>query len=160
MAISHQLAQQLMDHLRDVTWQGAAVRRRLRDPLLGNVAGYGPPVMAVLRRLGPVRTSELAEALQVDLSVTSRHVTALVDAGYVERRPDSEDGRATRLHITTAGEAALLAARDRQTQWLRDTLADWDDERAALVATALGDISERLAVGSVHDRTRTESPTA
>lgn len=160
MAISHELAQELMDQLRDVTWQGAAVRRRLRDPLLGNVAGYGPPLLAILRRLGPSRISELADALQVDLSVTSRHVTALVDAGFVERRPDPDDGRATQLHITKAGMAALKKARERQTQWLLETLSDWDDERAALVTEVLGDLAQRLAAGAAQDRARSERTNA
>lgn len=160
MPISHELAQDLMDQLRDVTWQGAAVRRRLRDPLLGNVAGYGPPLLAVLRRLGPVRVSDLADALQVDLSVTSRHITALVEAGYVERQPDAEDGRATTLHITAAGLAALEAARERQTHWLRETLDDWDDERAALVAEALSELAQRMAGSSSTDRPRPERTTA
>lgn len=144
MAVSREHAQELMDRLREITWHGAAARRRLRDPLLGNVAGYGPPLLVVMRRLGPVRLTELAEALQVDLSVASRHIGALVEAGYVERRPDPSDGRATQVLVTEQGLAALRATRDRQTQWLQDLLADWEDERAGLAAEVLAELLDRM----------------
>lgn len=146
MAISRELAQELMDQLREVTWHGSAIRRRTRadDPLLGSVGGYGPPLMAILRRLGPVRLTELSEALQVDLSVTSRHVGALVEAGYLERRPDPADGRSSRIHITAQGRAALKATRDRQTVWLQGLLEDWSDERAAIANEVLVELLERM----------------
>jgi DNA-binding MarR family transcriptional regulator len=57
-----------------------------------------------------LRISGLAETLKIDISNVSRLCTALVEDGYVERRPCPDDGRAKRIHLTRKGrnEAAAL----------------------------------------------------
>ena len=52
---------------------------------------------------GPQRSQELAAALRLDKSTTTRVVDALVRKGYVERTPDLADRRAVRLRPTAAG---------------------------------------------------------
>ncbi len=52
---------------------------------------------------GPIRSSDLAEKVQADPSTVSRQVAALVRDGYVERRADPMDGRASLLVITERG---------------------------------------------------------
>ncbi len=59
---------------------------------------------------GPVRLSELAEKMQADPSTISRQVATLVKDGYVERRADPVDGRASLLVVTDRGAAALHRA--------------------------------------------------
>jgi DNA-binding MarR family transcriptional regulator len=61
--------------------------------------------LEVLAGRGPMRSNELAAALYLDKSTTSRVVDALVRKGYAERRPDPEDGRAVQLAVTASGEA-------------------------------------------------------
>ena len=53
---------------------------------------------------GPIRSSELAELMQADPSTVSRQVATLVKDGYVERRADPVDGRASLLVVTERGE--------------------------------------------------------
>src|ERR1700761_4947179 len=53
---------------------------------------------------GPVRASELAEKVQADPSTVSRQVASLVKSGYVERRADPVDGRASLLVLTDRGQ--------------------------------------------------------
>ena len=60
-----------------------------------------------------MRVSEVADQLSVDLSVASRQVAALVLAGYVEREPDPDDRRATRLRPTEAGTRVLTDSHRR-----------------------------------------------
>src|ERR1700742_756817 len=52
---------------------------------------------------GPSRLSELAEKMQADPSTVSRQVANLVNDGYVERRADPADGRASLLVVTERG---------------------------------------------------------
>jgi len=74
-------------------------------------------VLATLRFNDGATQQELAERLLV----TKGNVCGLIDRlealGWVERRPDREDARANRLHVTSAGRAKLakvLPAHDRQ----------------------------------------------
>src|ERR1700760_1526656 len=53
---------------------------------------------------GPLRSSALAELLPADPSTVSRQVATLVKDGFVERRADPQDGRASLLVVTERGE--------------------------------------------------------
>lgn len=74
---------------------------------------------------GPRRMTALAEAVLADPSTVSRQVAQLVDLGYVERQPDPEDGRASRLAVTECGLAHLEEGRRRRNEMFRRVLSDW-----------------------------------
>ena len=61
--------------------------------------------LEVLAARGPLRSNDLAAALYLDKSTTSRVVDGLARKGYAERRPDPEDGRAVRIAATERGLA-------------------------------------------------------
>lgn len=61
--------------------------------------------LEVLAERGPLRSNDLAAALYLDKSTTSRVVDGLVRKGHAERRPDPQDGRAIRIAPTPAGMA-------------------------------------------------------
>jgi DNA-binding MarR family transcriptional regulator len=91
-----------------------------------------------LVRLGPLRQGALAEQVHADPSTISRHVAALVERGLVQRVADETDGRASRLHVTDAGHAALDAfRRDRENHFAQVTAA-WDTADLAALTTLLG----------------------
>lgn len=91
-----------------------------------------------LVRLGPLRQGALAELVHADPSTVSRHVAALVERGLVQRMADESDGRASRLHVTEAGHAALDAfRRDRENHFAQVTAA-WDTADLTALATLLG----------------------
>src|SRR5690606_3868412 len=69
--------------------------------------------LAVVQRRDGARVKDVAEALHVDFSVASRQLSALIDAGYIERTDDPGDRRAAILHATKAGRAALKSAHER-----------------------------------------------
>jgi DNA-binding MarR family transcriptional regulator len=54
---------------------------------------------------GPMRGVELADALRLDKSTTSRVVDALVRKNYVDKRVDAKDARAISLSVTRTGRA-------------------------------------------------------
>jgi len=91
-----------------------------------------------LVRMGPLRQGALADLVHADPSTVSRHVAALVERGLVQRVADESDGRASRLHVTDAGHAALDAfRRDRENHFAQVT-AGWDTADLAALTTLLG----------------------
>ncbi|HEY8467463.1 MAG TPA: MarR family transcriptional regulator [Solirubrobacterales bacterium] len=97
------------------------------------------PLAMVVRRDG-ARVKDIAQALRVDLSVASRQIAALIDAGYIERAADPHDGRAAVLHATRKGRAALKRAHERIVRAYSEALADWSDEDVATLTR----LTERL----------------
>jgi DNA-binding MarR family transcriptional regulator len=89
---------------------------------------------------GPQRSSALAAAVCVDPSTVSRQIGDLVDLGLVERRADPNDGRATLLAATAAGEARYRQLHERRDRAFALMLADWSDEDVS----ALVDLLRRL----------------
>ena len=85
-----------------------------------------------LTRMGPLRQGALAELVHADPSTVSRHVTLLVEHGLVRRVADEQDGRASRLVVTPAGEAVLDTMRQERDALLDRVTAGWaPGERAA-----------------------------
>lgn len=59
-------------------------------------------LQTILRHRGMTQ-NELAAALLLDKSTTSRLVASMEDAGLLQRSPDPQDGRAQRLQATRTG---------------------------------------------------------
>jgi DNA-binding MarR family transcriptional regulator len=113
--------------------------------------------LVVLFRLkdgGPVRLSDLAAHLMLDLSTVSRQVKALEERGLVRRTADPDDRRAARVEVAPAGYAVLDAAWGRRQAWLEDSLADWPTEDRAALATMLHRFADALHAGPAPVRPR------
>src|SRR6476469_2458617 len=113
-----------------------AVRRTLIGHAQAQLGSQGFLALGVISASGPLRVSDVAAYLAVDLSVASRQVRALAAAGYVVRAPDRDDGRAQVLVATDSGRRVVDAAHERMVQELEQVLARWSvaDVRA-LTAT-------------------------
>ncbi len=118
----------------------ARLSRVLHAYKAGGLSGSGPEareraahvLLFPLTRLGPLRQGALAELAHIDPSPVSRHVTRLVARGLVRRVADEQDGRASRLVVTPAGEAVLDTMRQERDALLERVTAGWDpEERAA-----------------------------
>jgi DNA-binding MarR family transcriptional regulator len=98
---------------------------------------YGSVLVPLFEEDG-LRMGELAARSHLAKQTMTTMVRVVERAGFVERRPDPEDARATRVHLTTRGSrlrpvAAREVARlerqieerigDRRTAALRATLA-------------------------------------
>ena len=121
------------------------VQRSIARHALAELGSQGFTALAVVDRCGAVRVSEVAEQLSVDLSVASRQVAALVSAGYVEREPDPDDGRATRLKTTEAGVRVLSDSHRRMVATATDALAGWSEDEVAALAKQLERLREDFA---------------
>ena len=137
----------LLDELREV---GALRRDLQRRAALGGVAG-GVVALAALDRLGPARVSQVADELQVDLSVASRQVAALHAAGYVTRVPDPQDGRSQKVKLTAAGKRALRKAQERSVAVLDRATRGWTDAEVDALVSGLRRLRHDYLLGSLQD---------
>jgi DNA-binding MarR family transcriptional regulator len=100
----------------------------------------------------PVRLTELAEILGIDLSAVSRQVRDLVESKLVERSKDAFDQRASQLRLTNEGRALLGRVRLARQEAMRRLLAGWSesDQRdlARLVARLASDMEFQVALDS------------
>ena len=108
------------------------LQRRLARPVrLHGSSGFtvlDRPAYLALRHIvdeGPLRPTTLAGMLEVDLSVVSRQVRALEEAGLVQRRPDPADARAALVSVTPAGGQALETVRQQRAAALADVVSGW-----------------------------------
>jgi DNA-binding MarR family transcriptional regulator len=129
------------------------VQRSIARHALAELGSQGFTALAVVQRQGAVRVSEVAEQLSVDLSVASRQVAALVLAGYVEREPDPDDRRATRLRPTATGTRVLTDSHKRMVSTATSALSGWSDQEIADLASQLERLREDFAaVASIPTR--------
>lgn len=115
--------------------------RRLAKP----IRLHGPSGFTVLDRsayqtlsvivdAGPMRATALAKLVGLDLSVVSRHLKALQDAGFVQRNPDPQDARAALVSVTGSGRAAFEMTQQQRTEVIDEVTATWSTEdRESLV---------------------------
>ena len=98
-----------------------------RSALYGQVDRAGYLALRTLHRLGPVPTHTLADALHLDASTITRQVTALVTGGFVERRPNPEDGRSSDLAVTDLGLQVMAEVGHERQRVLRDLFDGWTE---------------------------------
>lgn len=133
------------DHLVRQLYGLSALRRELGRAATREIASNGFTALAAVRRLEPCRVSDIAHELHVDLSVASRQITALVDAGHVERQPDPDDRRAQIVRITDAGFAVLVGAHERMVEQLQHALEDWPDDAVLDLASGIERLVQQFA---------------
>jgi MarR family transcriptional regulator, 2-MHQ and catechol-resistance regulon repressor len=99
---------------------------------------------------GPLTLNQLAAHLYLDKSTASRVIKALVEKGYVERRPHPDDGRAVQL-VTSAAGRRLHAAieRDLLTE-VEGLVAEFDPEVRRALASLLARLG-RAAVAAAQE---------
>lgn len=83
------------------------------------------PLLSRLLHDGPQRVGALAGLTHCDASTVSRQVGSLVKDGLVERQPDPEDGRASRLVLTERGRMAHRDFQRRRDEHFDSALAAW-----------------------------------
>jgi DNA-binding MarR family transcriptional regulator len=86
-------------------------------------AGYA--VLVRVSELGPVRLSELAQYLGLDVSTVSRQVQQLEQRGLVDRSPDPLDGRAALLELSVPGREIMQKMRDAWEETVADVVNTW-----------------------------------
>ena len=117
-------------------------------------------LLMTIRLHGPVSVGDLAERLRLAQPTVTRALKPLEDAGFVEARRATGDGRTKRLALTASGEDLLARI---QTELLPRI----EPAAAALVAGLSGDfmlglskVEARLDEASLLDRSQAAGPPA
>jgi DNA-binding MarR family transcriptional regulator len=84
-------------------------------------------LMKCLQTEGPMRASALADCVQSDPSTVSRQVANLVKDGFLERRADPDDGRASLLVLTPKADTVLADHDQLRLAYFARMLDGWSD---------------------------------
>ncbi len=101
--------------------------------------------LEALVQQGPLTLNELAAALYLDKSTTSRVVDALQRKAYVERRTHPEDRRALLLEATAAGRDLHARIERDILEEEKRLLAEFDPEVRAGMTRLLGRLARAAA---------------
>jgi DNA-binding MarR family transcriptional regulator len=121
------------------------VRRDIERHALAELGTQGFTALAVVQVHGPLRVSDVAQRLGVDLSVASRQIASLAAEGYVERREDARDRRAQMVAVTRAGRRVLRESHRRMVAAFTRVLDDWSDEDVDALTSGLERLREDFA---------------
>jgi DNA-binding MarR family transcriptional regulator len=113
------------------------VQREIARHALAELGTQGFTALAIVHREGPVRVSDVAERLRIDLSVASRQIAALVAAGYAQREADDADRRAYRISATDRGTRVLRESHRRMVEAFERPLAAWPEDDIVALAAGL-----------------------
>ncbi|SDP68383.1 DNA-binding transcriptional regulator, MarR family [Klenkia soli] len=147
MQIAQSTADRLTSGLSQLIRTGRHLSQSAAHELYGDLPGFGWALLAPLERDGEQRCSALAAGLGVDGSVASRQIAALEKDGYVVRRPDPLDGRASLIGLSETGAAALARTRAVRSGWAAAALAGWTDEEADTLCGLLERLTADLSLG-------------
>lgn len=86
-------------------------------------AAYG--LLAVIRREGPIRLTDLALNIGVGKPSVSRQIAFLESLGLVSKEADPLDGRAQAIRLTEKGEEKMHQVQDARRQVFRERLGEW-----------------------------------
>ncbi|PPJ30768.1 MarR family transcriptional regulator [Nocardia nova] len=92
------------------------VKRRMRNSRTADLSAPESSVLSRLDRNGPDNIAGLARWDQVTPQTMGSTVAALEARGFIERRPDPDDGRRFLLSLTPAGVSQLHDIRDAATK--------------------------------------------
>jgi DNA-binding MarR family transcriptional regulator len=159
MPITPETRDRLTSSVAQLVRTGRHVSARAATQLYGDLPSFGWAMLVPLERDGEQRCSALAQQLGVDVSVASRQIAVLERLGYVERRPDPQDGRASLLGLTGAGGDALTAARALRADWSLAALAGWDEADARLLSDLLDRLVSDLSTAGTGASARSAVPT-
>jgi DNA-binding MarR family transcriptional regulator len=128
--------------------------RQVQIPAVGALAARGtgvslggPYYQALTRvvRDGPITISAMARDLGTDVSVVSRHVTALEKRGLVRRQQDDGDRRSFLVTATEEGKETFSVLRSGWIATIDSVISDWPDEKVEEFADGLTAFGERLS---------------
>jgi DNA-binding MarR family transcriptional regulator len=116
--------------------------RRLRQEAGQPATPSQLSALAAILRAGPLTLGRLATVERVRPPTMTRIVTALEEAGLVERRTDPADRRICLVSATDAGRAFAEETRSRRDAWLAARLAELDPADSAQLTRTLGLLEE------------------
>jgi len=94
-------------------------------------------VLATVCNRGPLRTSQLASAIDLEVPLVSRELSGLERRGLITREPDATDRRARIITATPDGKRMYRKFRSTLDRNQRAAVVGWDDRELRRLATML-----------------------
>ena len=120
--------------------------RRLRQETGGDITPSQLAALSTIERHQPMTVGDLSAHERVQPPTMTRVVSALVEAGFVAREPDTADRRIAWLRLTPEGARFLARGRTRKEAFLAKRLGRIEPERLAVLEQAV-DLLEQLVDG-------------
>jgi DNA-binding MarR family transcriptional regulator len=105
------------------------------------VGGPQPGILPYISRAQPVRVSDLAQMMRVEIPTVSRQLKILAERGLIVRTPHPDDGRSSLVSFTPKGRATFDQLLEGWLDTLDEVVGDWSDEDVV----AFGDQLHRFA---------------
>jgi DNA-binding MarR family transcriptional regulator len=125
------------------------VRTVMRDRALGvhpDLQPVGFKMLSAIVRFGPTHAGALADALSTDKSVISRQANILESLGFIERRIDPSDRRASFLVATPAAIDKINEQRLGDQALLYRNLRDWEPGEVERLAALLARLNSAFSL--------------
>ena len=119
----NRLHSEIAGALMSIVRQYSGIKARLADTPEGEM--HLSVLLGKVSAHGPLRSGDLADRICADPSTVSRQVAALVKGGFLERRADPDDGRASLLVVTDQGRARLAEHEVRRGLATAPVLSGW-----------------------------------
>ena len=103
-----------------------------------------PPVLFALWDLEGLTHTELAERLQNTPATITKMIQRMEKAGFVQRRPDANDQRVSRVYLTETGRAIQASVQAIRETIEAETFAGFTDEERLLLRSFLQHIRQNL----------------
>jgi DNA-binding MarR family transcriptional regulator len=124
------------------------LHRRLIVQALGDVDAH--PAQAIcLRRLSAedgLAQRELADEMFLTPPTVSRMLKTMEQGGVIERRPDADDQRVTRVYLTAKGRRLAEELREVTSRYVAETFGSLPDEDLRKLTRLLDKLSAGLQV--------------
>jgi DNA-binding MarR family transcriptional regulator len=155
MSMSHDMRVGALDRILElvVVLHEDATRTLARQGLTVSRA----PVLWQLRRRGPARQRDLADAMGISPRTLTELVDALVETGFVTREPHPTDRRANLITLTDRGISTIETLERQQDEFVDVLFASMRDDRFQCFVDGLEHVLERLhALGLSAEHSDTE----
>jgi DNA-binding MarR family transcriptional regulator len=119
-------------------------------------SAYG--LLSRLEELPATRLTELAAALEIDLSTASRQIRALEERGFVSRTDDPCDQRTGRLELTELGRTTLCTERAFRVERIAARLSTWQRQEVEDLARLLARLVDNFTGPDVPAATTLSAP--
>jgi len=141
--VSHQPESESLDQLLAQICRLKHARVQALLETLGLYEGQPAMLRSLWAQEGPTHT-DLARRLRVQPATITKMIQRMEKAGFVERRPDPEDERVSRVYLTQAGRAVQADVRGVWHTLEKEAFSQFTAEERALLRHFLLQIRENL----------------
>src|SRR5262245_57034100 len=131
-------ARRLLHHIRALVRRFAISERA--DVFCCGMTIAQAATLETLRLEGPLRMGELGKRLGITPSTLTRNLQRLLDAGYLKREADDEDGRAAVIALTATGRRQADKLERQEESFAAEILGRLDPDHRDAVVERLGDL--------------------